>query len=117
MIDLSETAKEAGLTLRTLITPAAWETFSNGGQLQGRDLQIRLLFMFRTLHAAITQRKGPREEVIYFSANVENRGNRIRMLKLRTVIKNLASSPSVVTIMLPEEGSGMKMSEEGISKD
>jgi hypothetical protein len=38
------------------------------------------------------------------------------MLKLRTVIKNLASSPSVVTIMLPEEGSGMKMSERGISK-
>lgn len=117
MIDLSETAKEAGLTLRTLITPAAWETFVHGGQLQGRDLQIRLLFLLRSLHAAITQRKGPREDVIYFSVNVENRGNRLEKLILKAGIENQASRPSEITVMLPKEGGGVKISEGGISKD
>ena len=112
MVDLSEIAKEAGLMLRPLITSATWEILDHGGRLQGRDLQKRLLLMLRTLHVAITQRKGPRENVIFFSTNLENGGNKVRNFLLKAVIENQPSGQPTITVMLPGEGGGRKVSEE-----
>jgi hypothetical protein len=68
MVDISQIAKESGLMLRTLLSQEAWHVFSNGGQIQGRDLKKRLSRMLYTLHIALTQRKGPKEKMIQFSA-------------------------------------------------
>jgi len=112
MVDLSEIAKEAGLMLHPFMTPATWETFNHSGQLQGQDLQKRLLLMLHTLHVALTQRKGPRKNVIFFSTNLENGGNKIRNFLLKAVIENQPSGQPMITIMLPGEGGGGKVSEE-----
>ena len=112
MVDLTEIAKEAGLMLRTLLSPAAWEIFNDGGQIQARELQKRLSMMLSTLHIALTQRKGPRKNVIYFSTFLGDRGDVANKLILKAAIENHASGQSVITIMLASEGCGGKISEE-----
>lgn len=104
MVDITEIAKEAGLMLRTLLSPAAWDIFNDGGQIQGRELQKRLSMMLDTLHVALTQRKGPKAEVIYFSARLGDRGNGANKLILRAAIEKHASEQSVITVMLSGEG-------------
>jgi len=116
MVDLSEIAKETGLMLRPFITSATWEIFNHSGRLQGQDLQKRLLAMLRTLHVAITQRKGARKNVIFFSTNLENGGNKIRNFLLKAVIENQPSGQPTITVMLPSEGDGGKVEAEIGSK-
>lgn len=112
MVDLTEIAKEAGLMLRTLLSPAAWEIFNDGGQIQARELQKRLSMMLSTLHIALTQRKGLRKNVIYFSTFLGERGDVANKLTLKAAVENHASGKSVITIMLLSEGGGGKISEE-----
>jgi hypothetical protein len=111
MVDLSAIAKEAGLTGRSLITPAAWGLFDNDGQFQGRELQERLLSMLRTLYVAMTQRKGPREDVVHFSTHLGNGQNKTNKLILKAAIKGLSSGQPVITVMLPSEGGGRERSQ------
>jgi hypothetical protein len=112
MIDLTEIAKEAGLMHRTLLSPAAWETFNEGGELQGREFQQRLFGMLETLHIALTRRKGPKEKVIYFSAFLGDGGNRANKLILKAAVENNLGQP-IITVMLSNEEAGGKTSEEG----
>jgi hypothetical protein len=117
MVDITEVAKEAGLRVRTLLTPAAWEVFNEGGQIQGPDLRNKLSLMLATLHIALTQRKGPKQSVIHFSARLGNRGNPANRLVLKATIENHAPEQSVITVMLPAEGGGGKTpGEEGGEK-
>jgi hypothetical protein len=111
MVDLSAIGKEAGLPGRTLITPAAWGLFDNDGQFQGEGLQERLLSMLRILHIAMTRRRGPREDVVYFSTHLENGQNNANKLTLKAAIESHSSGQPVITVMLPSEGSGMKRSQ------
>jgi hypothetical protein len=111
MIDITEIAKEAGLIHRTLLSPAAWETFNEYSELQGRDLQKRLFDMLDTLHIALTRRKEPKEKVIYFSALLGGGGNRGNKVILKATVEN--PGQPIITVMLSTEEVRGKMPEEG----
>jgi len=106
MVDITEIAKKAGLMFRTLLSPAAWEIFNDGGQIQGGELQKRLALMLDTLHIALTQRKGPKEKVIHFSARLGDSGNAANKLILKAATQNHPSGQAVIAVMLPTEGGG-----------
>jgi hypothetical protein len=106
MVDIAEIAKESGLMLRTLLTQEAWQFFSRGGQIQGRDLKKRLSRMLVILHIALTQRKGLKEKMIHFSAPQEDRGSMTNKLILIAAVETNACGQSVITIMLPGEKAG-----------
>jgi hypothetical protein len=103
MVDITESAKESGLTPRTLLSQGAWQVFSRCGQIQGRDLGKKLSGMLDTLHIALTQRKGPKEKMIHFSTPLEDRGNMANKLILIATVETSARGQSVITIMLPGE--------------
>ncbi len=111
MVDLSEIAKDVGLAGPSFITPAAWALFEDHGRFRGGDLQGRLLSMLRTLQIAMTQRKGPREEVVYFSTHLERGRNKDNKLMLKAAIKNPSSRQPMITVMLPSERGGDKGSQ------
>jgi hypothetical protein len=106
MVDITEIAKESGLMLRTLLTQEAWQVFSEGGQIQGRDLKKRLSGMLVILHIALTQRKGPKEKMIHFSAILEDPRNLANKLILIATIGTYACGQSVIKIRLPGEKAG-----------
>jgi hypothetical protein len=108
MVDITEIAKESGLMLRTLLTQEAWQVFSRGGQIQGRDLKKRLSGMLVILHIALTQRKGPKEKMIHFSAPLEDRGSMANKLILTATVETNACGQPVITIMLPGEKAGKR---------
>ena len=111
MIDVTETARDAGLRIRTLLTLAAWKVFTDHGNLQGREVQKRISMMLDALHIALTQRKGPKENVIFFSAGLWNRGSKTKKLALKAAVENHASEQSLM-VMLPDEESGKISKEE-----
>jgi hypothetical protein len=103
MVDITAIANETGLMLRTLLTLAAWDIFSERSQIQGRDLNIRLSRMVNTLHTALNKRKGPKENMIKFSTVLEPRGNLTNKSVLIAAVEKHACAESVITIMLPSE--------------
>ncbi len=120
MVDLSEIAKDADFPGRPFITRAAWGYFNHQeDEFQGRDLQKDILFMLRGLRAAITQRKGPKKDVICFSTYLATSPKKVSKLTLMAAVKNPSSGQAVITVMLPSEealqktspGSGLKSPE------
>jgi hypothetical protein len=103
MVDVSEAARNAGLTVRTILSPAAWELFTDRGNLQARDIQKRISLVFNSLQMALTRRRGPKPTVIYFSAYLWGKGNMAHKLGLKAAIENHASGQLLV-VMLPDEG-------------
>ncbi len=111
MVDLSEIAKDTGLPGRPFITPAVWDLFhGKEGEFHGRDLQRKILFMLRSLHAALTQRKGPKKDFIYFSTYLETNSKKINKLMLKATVKNPSSGRPIIMVMLPAEGAVRKTS-------
>lgn len=104
MVDLSEIARDAGLPGRPFATRAVWSHFSsNDAEVEGPTLQNKLLFMLRSLHAALTERKGPKKEVIYFSTYLENSPQRVTKLMLKAAVKDPSSAQPIIYVMLEGE--------------
>ncbi len=105
LVDVTTTAKEAGIKVPVALTRAVWEKYvevPNGVQCQ--DVQGRLwdvLVMFR--HGA----SGERSDYLYFSMYVRQhnreRLTRRDMVQLKAIIGPGDTSEPVITIMLPEE--------------
>ncbi len=109
-MEITEIAKEAGLNLRTFLTPAAWKILNGDGQIQGRDPQKRLSMMLEVLQIALSQRKGPQKKVIYFSTRLG--GRRDARLLLRATVENHSCGQPGITVMLPGEEGREKISED-----
>lgn len=106
LIDVTETAREAGLLRNTAITTAAWAesvAWNHGG---GQDEKGRLWDVVYMAYVAIVQsRRNPRSELVYTLYRVPNeRGaEEPERISLKLVIGPGDHMEPVLTIMCPNE--------------
>ncbi len=103
LVDVSATAKEAGIRLPVALSSAVWEGVvvpDEVSQRQGQDIQGRLwdvLWMFRFAAAGSRQ-----TDLLIYSLLVVQKGVR-RTVQLKAICGPGDTAEPVITIMLPDE--------------
>jgi hypothetical protein len=102
LIDVTETAREAGIKYPTAITAAAWAEYVRVPEgVDGQDEKGRLwdiLWMF-----SLSARRGRGEDTLWFTLLVRNDNRRPRKVTLKAVCGPGDDLEPVITIMLPDE--------------
>ncbi len=103
MVDTSKLSRVVSLKPWIFLTPEVMKILSDGGKISGEDLQKRISLMLDNILVALTQRKGPVEDVLRFSMPLGDRGSKPKKLILKAEIVNHESEPASITVMLPDE--------------
>jgi len=102
LIDVSETAKEAGVTFPTAVTAAVWAKYvvvPDGVTCQDEAGRLwDVLWMFRTA-ASI----GPGGAELLFDVYVRNDNRHAKRITLKAVVGPGDDAEPVITIMCPDE--------------
>jgi len=102
LIDVTETAREAGITIPTALTTAVWErcvAVPEGAEDQ--DEIGRLWDVLTVLRFTIIRSRGGRQ--VKFTVAVRNDTRRPRPVELKAICGPGDSGEPVITIMMPEE--------------
>lgn len=103
LVDVSETAREAGLIVPVAVTAAVWAKIENIPPKTHQDIQGRLWDVVWMGRWAVRRRPG-RSSVCYrLRMDRNERGRRLRNLDLRMTIGPGDDGEAAITIMLPEE--------------
>ncbi len=103
LIDVMETAKEAGITFPTALTAAVWECcVTVPERVAWQDEKGRLWDVLTMLRYAITHSTGGRQ--VDFRVAVQNDARRPRLVQLKALCGPGDEGEPVITIMLPDEG-------------
>lgn len=103
LVDVTETAKEAGITLPTAVTRAVWEGYvvpDEKARAYGQSEEGRLwdvLYMFRT------QAKGIRGDTLLYKLYFVMKERQRRLVTLKAMVGPGDAGEPVLTIMLPDE--------------
>jgi hypothetical protein len=104
LVDVTETAKRAGIKFSVAITPAAWSQCVEVPEcVQGQDEQSRLWDMLQTLRHAITKECRKFAEPLAFQFMVTDGGQQAHRVMLRALWISTDETEPVVTVMLPNE--------------
>jgi hypothetical protein len=104
LIDVTATAKRAGLKFAVAVTPAVWsECVEVPEGVQGQNEQSRLRDMLQALRHAITKQRRKSAEPLAFQFTVVNGGQQAQALLLRALWISTDETEPVVTVMLPNE--------------
>lgn len=102
LIDVSETAKEAGISFPTTVTAAVWaECVTVPEKAPWQDEMGRLWDVLTMLRYAIVHSRATQE--VAFSVAVQNDARQPRRVQLKALCGPGDQSEPVITIMLPEE--------------
>lgn len=102
LVDVSETAREAGLKYPAAITRAAWAKYVEVPRgVEGQDEPGRLWDIVHMLRVAIA--RGVGGSVIRYPLYVRNDNRRPRLVTLKAICGPGDSAEPTITIMLPEE--------------
>jgi hypothetical protein len=102
LIDVTETAKEAGISFPTTVTAAVWERcVAVPEKAPWQDESGRLWDVLTMLRYAIRQSNGGQE--VAFSVAVQNDARHPRRVQLKALCGPGDRGEPVITIMLPEE--------------
>ncbi len=102
LIDVTETAREAGITFSTAVTAAAWELcVTVPEKASWQDEMGRLWDVLTMLRYAIKRSSGGQE--VAFSVAVQNDARRPRPVQLKALCGPGDEGEPVITIMLPDE--------------
>jgi len=104
LIDVTDTAQEAGIRYPTALTCAVWEQYIRvPDEVSGQDETGRLwdiLWMFRN---AVRTAPHERTDAIPFQLHVRNDEERLQLVTLKAVCGPGDDAEPVITIMLPHE--------------
>jgi Family of unknown function (DUF6573) len=102
LIDVSETAREAGIRFPTALTRAVWAQFVRVPEaVEAQDESGRLWDLLWMLRAQIG--KSNDSDTMMFRLYVRNDNCIPRLITLKAVVGPGDDSSSVITIMLPDE--------------
>ena len=101
LIDVSETAKEAGFKWNTCVTSTLWnEYIVPAPELVGQDISGRLWDMLTVLRY---EAKRQNSSEIYFSVLFQMKNNKRQKVQLKAIAGHGDAGEPVITIMLPNE--------------
>ena len=102
LIDVTETAREAGITIPTALTVAVWERcVTVPEEAHCQDETGRLWDVLTVLRFTIIRSRGASQ--VNFTVAVQNDAQRPRPVQLKAICGPGDSGEPVITIMLPEE--------------
>jgi hypothetical protein len=102
LIDVTETAREAGITLPTALTAAVWERcVAVPEKAQCQDEMGRLWDVLTVLRFTISRSRGGRQ--VNFTVAVRNDARRPWPVQLKAICGPGDSGEPVITIMMPDE--------------
>jgi hypothetical protein len=102
LLDVTETAKEAGILYPTALTAAVWEAFVRVPEkAEGQDERGRLWDILFVFHTAAKQ-SSPGTDALLFTL-LENNDSTPKPVQLKSICGPGDSAEPVITIMLPEE--------------
>lgn len=104
LIDVTETAKRAGIKFSVAVTPAVWSQCVEVSEgVQGQDERSRLWDMLQTLRHAITKERRKSAEPLAFQFMAISDGQQAQPVRLRALWVSTDETEPVVTVMLPNE--------------
>jgi len=104
LVDVTETAKEAGMKYPTALTTAVWQKYVVVPEgVEGQDEQGRLWDILWMLRAAIVSDKRTEASRVDFKLMVRNDNRRPKEVVLKALCGPGADAEPVVTVMLPHE--------------
>jgi len=104
LIDVSSTAREAGITFPVALTAAAWAAYVVVPEgVRGQDEAGRLWDVVSMLRFAIKASRGGGGSILPYRLYVKNTNGKPRMVTLKSVCGPGDGAEPVITIMLPEE--------------
>lgn len=102
LIDVTEKAREAGITIPTAVTAAVWERcVAVPEKAEGQDEIGRLWDVLTVLRFTILRSRGGSQ--VNFTVAVRNDARRPRPVPLKAICGPGDSGEPVITIMMPEE--------------
>lgn len=102
LVDVSETAREAGIKFPVALTRAVWESYVAVPEgVVRQDEPGRLWDACHTLRCEILRSGGG--EVLYYRLYVRNTNCRPKLVTLKAVCGPGDQAEPVITVMLPEE--------------
>jgi hypothetical protein len=102
LVDVSETAREAGIRFSTAVTRPVWEKYvAVPPGVRGQDEAGRLWDICWMLRCAIQQSRGGSEIAVRLYVRNDNR--RPRLVTLKAVCGPGDDMEPVITVMLPDE--------------
>ena len=102
LIDVTETAREAGISFPTALTAAVWaECVTVPEKAECQDEMGRLWDVLTVLRYAIVHSKATQQ--IAFSVAVQNDARRARRVQLKALCGPGDQAEPVITIMMPNE--------------
>jgi hypothetical protein len=102
LIDVTETAREAGISFATAMTAAVWaECVTVPEEAECQDEMGRLWDVLTMLRYAIVHSKATQQ--IAFSVAVQNDARRARQVQLKALCGPGDQAEPVITIMMPNE--------------
>jgi hypothetical protein len=102
LVDVSDTAREAGLVFPVALTRAVFETYVTvPPKVQAQDEAGRLWDVLWMLRAGIKASRGGRE--IRYQLYVRNDNRRPKLVTLKALCGPGDDAEPVITVMLPEE--------------
>ena len=103
LIDVSETAGEAGISVPTALTSAVWHLYVDvPPEVDCQDEVGRLWDILWMLRCHVTANRAARQEVL-FRLYVRNDNRRPKLVTLKAICGPGDDAEPVITIMLPEE--------------
>ena len=104
LIDVTETAKEAGIVFPAAVTAAVWAKYVEVPQaVEGQDRAGRLWDILWMLRCAILAKNGQKSDRVDFELLVKNDVGEPRPVKLKSICGPGDDAQPVITIMLPDE--------------
>lgn len=103
-VDVSETAREAGITFPTFMNRTVWDSYVEVPPgVTGQDVRGRLWDIVWMLRCAIRAGKGG--DMIRYSLLVRNDNRRPKLVHLKSQCgpKDIDDASPAITIMLPDE--------------
>ena len=102
LIDVSSTAKEAGIQYPTAVTSSVWTNFVRVPEgVEAQDEQGRLWDVIWMLRQGIQQSRN--EATIFFYLHVRNDNHNVKRHLLKAVCGPDDDGSPCITVMLPEE--------------
>ncbi len=103
LIDVTETAREAGFRFTVALTHAMWAKYVEvPAHVTGQDEAGRLWDILSMLGVAIRAQSDHRSQV-WFRLYVRNDNRRARLVTLKSICRPGDDAEPVITVMLPDE--------------
>lgn len=104
LVEVTETAKEAGIIFPTAVTAAVWAQYVEVPEgIEGQDKDGRLWDVLWMLRCAILGKNGRKSDRVDFELLVKNDVGEPRPVKLKSICGPGDDAEPVITIMLPGE--------------